>query len=114
MTERIADHARALSVERVGGGAQHGGSGGQSACYDFIGVVDVYMQADAGARRRIGTDDAMLRIFVAEHQRGAAELQFGMADAAARFIQTEQFGGAEDLAIEIDRFGGIADSEVRN
>ena len=57
MPERIADHAGALSVERVGGGAQQGGSGGQPAFYDFIGVVDVYVQGDAGARRRTSKGD---------------------------------------------------------
>ena len=46
----------------------------------FVGVVDVDMQADAGAIRGVGSAH-LFRIFVAQHHRGAAEIRLGVADA---------------------------------
>ncbi len=60
-----------------------------------------------------GTLDAVLRELVGEHQRGAAEVELGVADAAARLAEAELLGGAEGPLVELDRLGGVLHAQIR-
>jgi len=62
---------------------------------------------------RPGAEDVHLGVLVAQHQRGATEVQFRMAQPARRGLgQAEQLARAEGFLIEADRRGAIGDVQV--
>jgi hypothetical protein len=71
------------------------------------------MDRERRAAERLRPDDAHLRILVRQHQRRAAELDLGMADAAARLGQPEQLLGAECALVELQRLRRAADAQIR-
>src|SRR3546814_20878040 len=61
------------------------------------------MDHEAAWRLRVGRMDVELRELVRQHERGAAKLQLDVADAPARLDEAELLGGAEDVAVEVNR-----------
>src|SRR3546814_20467171 len=56
--------------------------------------------------------EAVYRKLGRYQQQGRAQLQLGMADAAARLDQTEPFGGLEGAFVEHDRRVRVAGAQI--
>src|SRR5262245_36300402 len=113
VSERIAKDSRTFAVELVLRSALDGGSGSGGTLHHRIGVVDVEVDCDARPPICLGTPDAVFRKLVRDHEGGAVEVQFGMADPAARLAQAELLLGAERLLVDLDGLARILRVKIR-
>jgi hypothetical protein len=64
MTEGIAYGPRSLAVEMVGGFHLKFGTGFDSSTDHFVGIVDVQMNRDGCATKRLRRPDSLFRVFI--------------------------------------------------
>src|SRR5262245_36524135 len=110
--ERIAKDSRTFTVELVCGDTLDDGPGSGGTLHHCIGVVDVEVNCDARPIC-LGSPDVVFRKLVREHEGGAVEVQFGMADPAPRLAQAKLLFSAERLLVELDGPSRILHVKIR-
>src|SRR5215469_1187002 len=114
MAEGIADLRIAIAVELILGRALRSCAGGQGALVDRVNVFDIKMNRNRRSFRSLGTDVAHFRILIGEHYGAAADLELGVADAAAsRFGKPHGLLRAKHVLVELERLGRVRDAQVR-
>src|SRR5690348_11778378 len=71
------------------------------------------MDREAGAAQRARALDAVFGILIAQHQCGRPDLDLRMTDSPTRLRESKDFRGAESARVELDRFGGAMNAQVR-
>src|SRR5262245_20681692 len=112
VAEGIAHGARALAVELVLGPAQEFRPERDRTLDHRIGIVDVEVDGEGGRPDRLRPPDLVLGELVRQHQRGAVEVETGVADAPARLREPELLPGAEGPLVELDGPRAVPDAQV--
>ena len=114
MSGRVAERALPLAVRLVARWTFPVGAVLDRPCPDGVDVVDVEVEADRCATQRAGTDDAVLRVLVGEHQPGTTDRDLGVADPAVVADVAHHLDRVEHGDVPVDRSCRVADTQVGN
>src|SRR5689334_21727877 len=113
VTEGVRDHSRSCAIELLLDGTDERRALLQCTAHGLLGVRYDEVETDPGSAPRGRTDGSEIRMFVGQHQQRVANSNFGMADAAVRIDQSEEFLGSKGSRVEIQGIGGVLDDEMR-
>lgn len=80
--ERVADTALTFALPLIGGFDHHRGPGLDGPPRKPVHVIDVQMNGGSRTAKRQGAKDAVVGMFVREHQRHRSQLEFRVCDPA--------------------------------
>jgi hypothetical protein len=106
VTKRIPHRAGSLAVELVLQRPQNRRAGGNRLIEGRIDIGHVQVNGNTRSPKRVRSRDAVLRIFIGQHDRRRTDFDLSMPNAPIRLGQAELLVCIKRAGIEIDGRGG--------